>query len=36
MHIELDDLSRPVIHVLLEEHLRSMHALGRAATSTAR
>ncbi len=28
MHIELDDLSRPVIHALLEEHLRSMHALG--------
>ena len=25
--IEPDDLSRPAIHALLEEHLRSMHAL---------
>jgi putative acetyltransferase len=28
MKIELDDLSRPAIHRLLEEHLRSMHSLG--------
>jgi putative acetyltransferase len=28
MKIEIDDLSRPAIHGLLEEHLRSMHALG--------
>lgn len=28
MKIELDDLCRPAIHALLEEHLRSMHALG--------
>lgn len=28
MKIEIDDLSRPAIHALLEEHLRSMHALG--------
>jgi putative acetyltransferase len=28
MKIELDDLSRPEIHALLEEHLRNMHALG--------
>jgi putative acetyltransferase len=28
MKIELDDLSRPAIHDLLEEHLRDMHALG--------
>ena len=28
MKIELDDLSRPAIHALLDEHLRSMHALG--------
>ncbi|HEY4067498.1 MAG TPA: GNAT family N-acetyltransferase [Burkholderiaceae bacterium] len=28
MKIELDDLSRPAIHELLEEHLRSMHSLG--------
>lgn len=27
MKIEIDDLSRPEIHALLEEHLRSMHAL---------
>lgn len=27
MKIEVDDLSRPAIHALLEEHLRSMHAL---------
>lgn len=27
MEIELDDLSRPAIHALLEEHLRSMYAL---------
>ena len=28
MKIEIDDLSRPAIHTLLDEHLRSMHALG--------
>ncbi|MEP7100852.1 MAG: GNAT family N-acetyltransferase [Burkholderiales bacterium] len=28
MRIEVDDLSRPAIHALLEEHLRNMHALG--------
>ncbi|HEY9239372.1 MAG TPA: GNAT family N-acetyltransferase, partial [Burkholderiaceae bacterium] len=28
MNIELDDLTRPEIHALLEEHLRNMHALG--------
>jgi len=28
MKIELDDLRRPAIHALLEEHLRNMHALG--------
>ena len=27
MRIELDDLSRPEIHALLEEHLRNMHEL---------
>jgi putative acetyltransferase len=27
MHIEIDDLSRPAIHALLEEHLRSMYEL---------
>lgn len=27
MKIELDDLTRPEIHALLNEHLRSMHAL---------
>lgn len=27
MQIEVDDLSRPAIHALLAEHLRSMHAL---------
>jgi putative acetyltransferase len=27
MNIEQDDLTRPEIHALLEEHLRSMHAL---------
>jgi len=27
MHIELDDLSRPQIHALLEEHLQNMYAL---------
>ena len=27
MKIEIDDLTRPVIHALLHEHLRSMHAL---------
>jgi putative acetyltransferase len=27
MKIELDDLSRPEIHALLEEHLRDMHSL---------
>ena len=28
MKIEIDDLSRPAIHALLEEHLRNMHELG--------
>ena len=28
MKIEIDDLSRPAIHALLNEHLRNMHALG--------
>ena len=28
MKIEIDDLSRPEIRALLEEHLRSMHSLG--------
>ena len=28
MKIETDDLSRPVVHALLQEHLRNMHALG--------
>ncbi|MBS0444876.1 MAG: GNAT family N-acetyltransferase [Proteobacteria bacterium] len=28
MKIERDDLTHPAIHALLEEHLRSMHALG--------
>jgi putative acetyltransferase len=28
MNIELDDLSRPAIHALLQEHLRHMHELG--------
>jgi putative acetyltransferase len=27
MKIEIDDLTRPAIHALLEEHLQSMHAL---------
>ncbi|HSV68576.1 MAG TPA: GNAT family N-acetyltransferase [Methylibium sp.] len=27
MHIHLDDLAGPAIHALLQEHLRSMHAL---------
>ena len=27
MHIELDDLSRPQVHALLEEHLANMHEL---------
>ena len=27
MKIEIDDLSRPAIHALLNEHLQSMHAL---------
>ena len=27
MHIETDDLSRPAIHALLNEHLQSMYAL---------
>ena len=27
MKLELDDLSRPAVHALLEEHLRSMYAL---------
>ena len=27
MHIEVDDLSRPEIHALLNEHLRNMHEL---------
>ncbi len=28
MKIELDDLTRPAVHALLREHMRSMHALG--------
>ena len=28
MNIEIDDLSRPAVHALLNEHLQSMHALG--------
>jgi putative acetyltransferase len=28
MNIEIDDLSRPAIHALLNEHLQNMHALG--------
>jgi putative acetyltransferase len=28
MHIELDNLTHPAIHALLEEHLQNMHALG--------
>ena len=28
MKIEIDDLSRPAIHALLQEHLRNMHELG--------
>jgi putative acetyltransferase len=28
MKIEIDDLSHPAIHALLEEHMRNMHALG--------
>ena len=28
MKIEIDDLTRPAVHALLREHLRSMHALG--------
>lgn len=27
MNIEIDDLTRPAIHALLQEHLDSMHAL---------
>ena len=27
MHIEVDDLSRPAVHALLNEHLESMYAL---------
>jgi putative acetyltransferase len=27
MRIDLDDLTRPAVHALLDEHLRSMHAL---------
>ena len=27
MHIEIDDLTRPAIHALLEEHIQSMYAL---------
>ncbi len=27
MTIELDDLSRPAVHALLNEHLQNMHAL---------
>ena len=27
MHIEVDDLCRPQVHALLEEHLRNMHEL---------
>ena len=28
MKIEIDDLTRPAVHALLREHMRSMHALG--------
>ena len=28
MKIEIDDLSRPAVHELLQEHLRNMHELG--------
>lgn len=28
MQIELDDLSRPAVHALLQEHLSNMHELG--------
>ena len=28
MNIEIDDLTRPAVHALLREHMRSMHALG--------
>ena len=28
MNIEIDDLTRPDVHALLREHMRSMHALG--------
>ena len=27
MHIEVDDLSRPQVHALLEEHLANMYEL---------
>ncbi|HET7528236.1 MAG TPA: GNAT family N-acetyltransferase [Burkholderiaceae bacterium] len=27
MHLEIDDLSRPAVHALLEEHLSNMHEL---------
>jgi putative acetyltransferase len=27
MHIEIDDLTRPEVHALLEEHLNNMHAI---------
>ena len=27
MQLEIDDLTRPAVHALLEEHLRNMHAL---------
>ena len=27
MHIEIDDLSRPALHDLLNEHLQSMRSL---------
>ena len=32
MHIEIDDLSRPAIHALLQEHLDSMYALSPSAS----
>ena len=32
MHIEIDDLTRPEIHALLQEHLDSMYALSPSAS----
>ena len=32
MHIEIDDLTRPAIHALLQEHLDSMYALSPSAS----